>query len=153
MQKRFHFSIFISLLNDYLIDSQFMFFCFCSNPAAPPSSFSIVVVVLWFAEPHEYLVCIDCDWGWPLTSLARWNSIHDASATRWPPAALRFYWLKDSLCLWSKEPPVRINRSEVETLGNEAMKYGLPLTAEATILSFCTHSGTHEKQSTCDCDR
>lgn len=44
------------------------------------------------------LCSVDCDWEWPRTPPALWNSIHGVSVTLSPPAALWFYWLKGSLC-------------------------------------------------------
>lgn len=47
---------------------------------------------------------------------------------------------------YSKVPPVRIKGSKVETRGNEAMEYGVPLYSAATMPSFCARSGGHERE-------
>lgn len=123
-------------------------FCFVCSPLC---LFLPVVVVLWLQKPPDSLLCVDCDWAWPLTSLALWNSIHGASVTLWPPAAFWFYWLKDSLCLTAKcrQSESRGQRSRLVEMRQWSMVSLLQHSHNTIILyaQWCTWEQEREKVS------
>lgn len=129
------FSIFISSFND--LPHPLSLNCFISTTKSPTSTLSLLLLIccgLWsLMRLWSVLTVIESDlwlfWLYGIPYMVR----------LWPPdLQLRFdSILAERLAvLWSKGLTVRINRSKAETLGNEAMKYGLPFTAKQQ----CHHS-------------